>query len=79
MAAGLPCVASDWKYNLEIIKNEVNGYLYKTRNINDLVAKLENILDINKTLLMKKKCVDMARAYLPSEALAPLFTRIDNI
>lgn len=36
-AAGLPVIASDWKYNCEFVKHKVNGLIHNVNNIEDLV------------------------------------------
>ena len=44
-ASGLPVIASDWKYNSEIIQDGINGLLFKTKNEEDLTSKIEYCLD----------------------------------
>lgn len=34
-AAGLPVIASDWKYNSEIIKQGITGVITKTHSISE--------------------------------------------
>jgi len=46
LSTGLPIIASDWKYNGEIVKNNENGFLYEVRN----VEKLAKILNYTSSL-----------------------------
>jgi len=71
--SGLPVLASDWKYNTEIIVNEYNGVLFETKNIVDLVEKLEWIsLNKNKVLEMRLNCLEEAQRYHPDVILKPI-------
>ena len=76
-ASGLPIIASDWRYNSEIIKPHINGLLVKCKNVNDLVLALKYISD-NKDEWnkMKSECLKEAFIYSPENALRILF---DNI
>jgi len=69
-AAGLPVIATDWKYNSEIIENELDGILYDYRDAN----QLNNILDkISRNpdiiLRMKQNCLKRARQYAPEKVI----------
>ena len=46
-------IASDWKYNMELV-NENVGYVYKTRD-NVAFAELLNAVATDPTMIMKKK------------------------
>lgn len=50
----LPVLASDWRFNSEFIINNETGFLYKTKDKNDLESKLKDIIK-NKKLLLKVK------------------------
>lgn len=72
-AAGVPVVASDWKYNKEIISNWKTGIVTK----NSLVAELIHILEYkDKWEKMKLECIMEAYKYLPEIALRPLFEKL---
>lgn len=73
MAAGLPVIASDWKYNSEIIQNGKTGILIKNSLQESLYEMRENI-ELWKE--MKKNCLDEAGSYLPSKALKPLIANM---
>jgi glycosyltransferase involved in cell wall biosynthesis len=65
-ASGLPVIATNWKYNGEIIQNKLEGFLYdyKTNNLlKDIlfeIAKKPSII-----IKMKKNCLKKAKNYSP--------------
>ena len=71
MAAGVPIIASDWRYNSEIVQDNRTGFLIK--NSESLHEKLEFIKS-NITLVndMKKICIEEAKEYLPNIATTNL-------
>lgn len=76
-SAGVPVIASDWKYNNEVIKNNVNGKLFETHNINQLTKILvdaaENYQNWNE---MKEKCIQDANQYSPRNVMKILFNNL---
>lgn len=78
MAAGVPVIASDWKYNSEFVREEKNGFLYPTFDQEKLIDKLiwavENPSQIN---LLKANCVKLAQCYLPSNVIQILITQLN--
>ena len=76
--AGVPIIASDWKYNKEIINNEVTGLIFKAKDDNDFEKVLNDIYlqkyDINK---MKIECIKESEKYLPQIAIKPVMEYID--
>ena len=76
-AAGLPVIASDWKYNPEILKNGVLGYLFKSQNLNDLIDKLiKSINNPKEIMAMSINCLVEANKYTPNNCIQVL---VDNI
>ena len=75
LAAGVPVIASDWKYNSELVVDKVTGIIFETRNTDDLIKKLlwvyEHQIVWND---MKKQCLHRAFDYIPKKALVPLLT-----
>lgn len=75
LAAGVPVIASDWKYNSELVVDKVTGIIFETRNTDDLIKKLlwvyEHQIFWND---MKKQCLHRAFDYIPKKALVPLLT-----
>ena len=77
LAAGVPVIASDWKYNSEIIISGENGKLIETHNELALEKQLIEIVDnIEKWNLMKVNTVIQAKKYLPEIALKELYKQI---
>lgn len=77
MAAGVPVIASDWKYNSEVIVDGYNGMLFETHNVEALKRILYSVdFTSEEYMFMKKNCVLSATKYLPSVALRPLLERI---
>ena len=72
MAAGVPVVASDWKYNKEII-NKNNGLLFKTHCATDMAKKIMSIKNIEK---LKKSCLREALKYSPQNVIQILLNRL---
>ncbi len=62
--SGVPVLASDWKYNNEIIKENITGKLFVSKDIQDLTNKLKFLID-NPDLIykMKKNCLEEAKKY----------------
>lgn len=79
MAAGVPVIASDWKYNAEIVKPHRNGLLCDAKNVDALVISLEYILKKSDEFSkMKKWCLEEAKVFSPDRAIQPLITMIER-
>ncbi len=62
-SAGVPVIATDWKYNKEIVAHGENGYIYKGE-IEELVNILRQLVQNPDELLkMKKNCIKEAEKY----------------
>ncbi|HAS91456.1 MAG TPA: glycosyl transferase family 1 [Clostridiales bacterium] len=69
-ASGIPVIASDWRYNAEIIKDGETGFIFDTHSIDELKQDIFKVLkNKEKYKEMKVNCVDQARAFLPENAL----------
>ena len=78
-AAGLPVIASDWKYNSEIIKSGMTGVIFKTHSINELKNAIISIdKDIKKWNLMRQNCISEAKRYLPANAMKKLIDIVNG-
>lgn len=74
MAAGVPVIASDWKYNKEIVEDWKTGIIMN----NSLEDELLNVLQKKEQWMrMKKICVLEAKKYLPAVALQPLIKNLN--
>jgi len=62
--AGVPVVASDWKYNREIVDEGRTGVLCRARSVEDIVSKVETFI-ANPALVMEMRChcLEKARSY----------------
>jgi glycosyltransferase involved in cell wall biosynthesis len=71
--SGLPVIASDWKYNSEIVINEVTGKLFTAKNKQSLVSVLEWFLRNPGTIVdMSKNCIEEAKKYHVDNVLPQL-------
>ena len=79
MAAGVPVIASDWKYNSEIVKPHRNGLLCDAKNVDSLVIALEyRLRNHNEFFEMKKRCLEEAINFSPDRVIQPLITMIER-
>ena len=76
-SSGLPVIATDWRYNGEIVEDGVTGLVYSYKEKALLKEKIkfacENPSVIQK---MRPNCLKESRKYLPEIAIQPLY---DNI
>ena len=78
-AAGIPVIASDWKYNSEIVTEDV-GALFKTKSQVELIRMLEELSQNASPFLSKKQnCIEKAKQFLPETALKPFTQRLDAV
>ncbi|MED4079846.1 glycosyltransferase family 4 protein [Halalkalibacterium halodurans] len=77
MSAGVPVIASDWKYNSEIIKDEFTGLLFKSQNLDELIQKM-NLLIRNTSLInqMKRNCLNESKKYSESIVMPELLGKL---
>lgn len=72
-SSGVPVIASDWRYNNEIIKNNVNGFLFQTYNDEECVNIIFNIYSRKYNIKkMKEQCLVDAKKYSPNIAIKSL-------
>lgn len=76
-SAGVPVIASDWKYNSEVVNGDV-GYIYSTGNHTEFVALLREIAE-NPTMLLGKKrnCLMEAEKYKVDKAIMILIDHLN--
>lgn len=76
LSSGLPIIASDWRYNKEIVSEAV-GIIYPTEN-NGVLETI--LLDLAKhpasMLKLKVNCLAEAKLYQPKEAIKPLINQL---
>lgn len=65
-SAGVPVIASDWKYNTEIVNEQV-GYVYPTGNQDAFVEILMQVAENPQMLIdMKPACLKKAEDFSPA-------------
>jgi glycosyltransferase involved in cell wall biosynthesis len=63
-ASGVPVLASNWRYNHEIVKPGISGYLYELED--SLQTKLEDIFEEPESIeRLKRSCLEEYRKYSP--------------
>lgn len=78
-SSGVVVIASDWKYNKDIIVREQNGFLFKVKSDNEMIRILEKIYNNEYNILtLKKNCLNDAKKYVPKEAIKVLLKYIDG-
>ena len=71
ITSGVPIIASDWKYNKEIIEGDNSGVIIKPKSEEDLMEKMLLLLDNRKLLLkLSENCLKASKKY--SEKTAAL-------
>lgn len=79
-ASGLPVLASDWKFNPELISDGVTGFLYDHTSEQDFKEKLKySIAEKDKVNKMRIKCLREAEKYTPENVMPIVFNKIDSI
>ena len=76
-AAGIPVIASDWKYNSETVKDGKTGFLFETKNIEQLKQCLLKIFNDDISLI-KRKCLIEAENYLPKQVVSIFLEKING-
>ena len=65
-ASGVPVIATDWRYNSEIIHDQSDGLLYDWQDKGELENILNRVKDKPEIVnSMKKNCLLRAESYLP--------------
>lgn len=76
--AGVPILASDWKHNKEVIKEEITGILYEAKNIKMLIEKLEFIMKNTEYIIsMKSNCIRIADEYSSEKVVKKYLKSLD--
>lgn len=78
-SAGVPVIASDWKYNAEIV-NENVGFVYPTGDTNALIDILKAISENPVQILEKKTaCLKEAEKYRIDKAVQILVEQLEDL
>lgn len=78
-ASALPVIASDWKFNPELIKEGETGYIYDHTNFDQFVECLKKSIANPKAVdSMRENCVLEAKKYVPETVMPIVFSRIEE-
>lgn len=78
MTAGVPIVASDWKYNSEVLCDGYTGLLFETKNIDDLIDKIVYLVNNTEKLNeMKENCIEESKKYSADSVAKILIDRFN--
>lgn len=81
-SSGLPVIATDWKYNSEIISNKKNGLIYKStkenkeQGLTDILNKVYDNPEIITS--MKNDCILEAKKYNPSHVMSYMIDKMED-
>ena len=76
-SAGLPVIASDWRYNTELIEDKQEGYIVKTNDVQALTLKLIEIYyEPEQISEMKRKCLKKAWRFHPDIVVKEFLTHV---
>lgn len=65
-ASGIPIIATNWKYNAEIILDHSDGFIYDYKNMFELTLILKDIVrEPQQIVSMKINCLNRAKQYMP--------------
>lgn len=77
MAAGLPVIASDWRYNAEIVQENQIGCLVDPHNTEALADAIRHLsADADRYAYYRSNCLSNAHKYLPENAIRVLIDAI---
>jgi glycosyltransferase involved in cell wall biosynthesis len=75
--AGIPVIASDWQDNPELIRHGVDGLLFRSRDVDDLTAKMQWVLERPDRLAqMKSRAAARAPQYHVDHIIPPLLRQM---
>ncbi|WP_294560815.1 glycosyltransferase [uncultured Traorella sp.] len=78
--AGLPVIASDWRFNKELVIDGKTGFLFPVHDINKLSKKiLECINNTEVVNRMKYEALNYSKKFKPDVVTADLFNWIDSV
>lgn len=76
-SAGVPVLASDWKYNNEVIVDGINGGLFEPHNVEEIKKCLIEMARNPETWqMMRNRCIADAHKYEPDNVMKTLFNEL---
>ncbi len=77
--SALPIIATDWKYNFEILKENETGAKVPVKEPEEVANKLIYFYKNQEELMkMKFACLEQSRKYNPAEAMQKFILEIEN-
>lgn len=78
--AGLPVIASDWRFNKELVIDGITGFLVPVHDIIKLYKTIESCIDnIEIITKMKFEVLHYSERFSPAEATSELFHWVNSI
>ena len=72
--AGIPVIASDWKYNSEIIEEGKTGYLFDLKEDDSLVNIICKAICLPEIVnKMRFNCLQESKKYIPDSVMQPIY------
>ena len=79
-ASGLPVLASDWKFNPDLITEGVTGFLYDHSSEAEFEKKLRYVIENRESVCtLRKNCLREARKYIPENVMPIIFNKINSL
>lgn len=76
---GLPVIASNWRFNPELVQEGETGYLFEVHNVEELAQKiLEAVSKPEVIRQMHFTCLEKSKAFQPAEVMRDLDAWINN-
>ena len=78
--AGLPVIASDWRFNKELVIDGITGFLVPVHDVEMLCETIINCIDRTETITkMKLNVLNYSKKFRPEIVIKELFKWIDSI
>lgn len=79
-ASGLPVLASDWKFNPELIVEGKTGYLYEHSSEMAFKEKIDYVIAHKEEVCsLRENCLKEAERYTPEKVMPIIFNKIDSM
>jgi len=77
--ANLPIIASDWKYNAEILENGKTGLIFRSKSVESIVNMLEKIINSpNMLIILEENMKVLQEKYNSKNALSIIINELNN-
>jgi glycosyltransferase involved in cell wall biosynthesis len=80
MMGGVPVIATDWRYNKEIIQEKVTGLIYSYKDQNQIIGCMESLMNSEKTALdMRNNSWRESLKYSPETVMQILYDLMEGV